>query len=327
MIPLEPDAARAVVADVRMRARLADSLDYIFEQSEGRLALPPPEARAGFLSRLAAEPVPPLAFAGYCDAVLAISAGENDRAEALLAEIVAMPAQHRLSIDVLGDPADDPVAERIERMIDTDPARSFSLVAPTAEMADACGALVARAMDMIERGDPALAAEFHALVRQIILVDTVGEGAAELAGASSFMLWGAVLLNARVHTDLIELVAALAHESGHNLLFGLAADGPLVLNEDFERFTSPLRSDLRPMDGIIHAVYVVARVHRSLSVLLRSGVFSAKEAERVRAGLTQQADVYRRGLKTVRAEARLTPLGQKVMAGVEAYMDGVLEPA
>ena len=325
MLDLHPDPARARALDQRMRDRLADSLAYIFEAAEGRLALPGEDERESFLGRLRRDPVAPTVFGAYCDLVLAIEAGQNAVAEALLAEIVAASSAPRLKVQVLADPAEDRVAARYERLIDTDEQRSFKLCAPPAAEAEACAALLRRALEVLDRGHPALADELRGLIREYVLVDTRQEpGASDLSGASSFMLWGAVMLNARIHVDLVDLLAALAHESGHNLLFGLCADGPLVLNEDDERFASPLRSDPRPMDGIVHAVFVVARMHEALSTLLRSGELSEAEAVRARDTLGIEERAFRRGRETVRAQAQLTELGRNVMAGVDAYMEGVL---
>ena len=39
-------------------------------------------------------------------------------------------------------------------------------------------------------------------------------------------------------------------------------------------FSSPLRTDPRPMDGVVHATYVVARMHQTISRLLDAGVLS-----------------------------------------------------
>ncbi len=328
MISLRPDASRARAIDQRMRERLADSLVYIFDQAEGRIDLPAPAERSAFLDRLKAGPAPPLAFGAYCDAVLALGAGQNDVAESLIRQIVAMPSAQELRIDSLGDVETDEAAQRIERLVDTDPEQSIRLKAPDPAHAEACEALVRDALALMRKGDPDLAAELDALVRQIVLVDTVElDKGPDLSGASSFMLWGAVLLNARIQTDLVDLVGSLAHESGHNVLFGLCADGPLVLNEDLERFASPLRADPRPMDGIVHAVYVVARMHQALSAMLRSGVLTEAQACRARECLVEEEAAYRRGRETVRQQARLTPLGEEVMAGVDAYMADVMAPA
>ncbi len=55
-------------------------------------------------------------------------------------------------------------------------------------------------------------------------------------------------------------MAALLHETAHQLLFGLSLDQPVVENDVEERYASPLRPDPRPMDGIFHATFVCARM-------------------------------------------------------------------
>ena len=53
------------------------------------------------------------------------------------------------------------------------------------------------------------------------------------------MLWGAIVLNPRMLKSALEVAQALAHESGHNLLFGLCADGALVVDDDAPRTSRP----------------------------------------------------------------------------------------
>ena len=80
---------------------------------------------------------------------------------------------------------------------------------------------------------------------------------------------------------LLSLLETLAHEAAHSLLFGIQISGPLVLNPDDARFASPLRVDLRPMDGVYHATFVSARMHFAMQELLASGLLKG-EADRPR---------------------------------------------
>ena len=324
MIPLSlaPDAKRGRMVSERMGARLAESLDYVFAECEGRLDLPSAAERAAFLQRLGLGPVPPIAFGLYCDLVLAISADRLEEASRLLRQLVSTGSAKGLEISALSDPGSDEGAGRIQRLIDTDPTQDSPIIAPEPAHAARCEQLIRQALEMISRGHPELAGEFDAMIRQVVMVDTL-EGS-DLTGASSFMMWGLIVLNARVYAEVVDVIGALIHESGHNLLFGLCADGPLVLNEDEELFDSPLRLDARPMDGVVHAVYVVARMHQGLATLLKAGVFDKAQAEKVRAGMRAEERAFARGRATVRAHARLSPLGEQVMAGVDAYMEGVL---
>jgi HEXXH motif-containing protein len=116
------------------------------------------------------------------------------------------------------------------------------------------------------------------------------------------------------------MVQTLAHESGHNLLFGLCADGPLHENDEKQRYSSPLRVDPRPMDGIIHATYVTARMHQSVQRLLDKGTLDDAQAEEARAANVTNAKHFAMGLGTLDQHAKLTPLGRTVMANARAYM-------
>jgi len=233
----------------------------------------------------------------------------------------------RICVDLinLDPPANDPEigphANRYRRQIDTDPTMPFEIFPPPADMASACRRRIAAAMEMIEAGNPQLAAEIRTLLREVVLaVGPSGPGAVIFDGASSFMLWGGIVLNANAHETTLDMVQALAHESAHNLLFGLSADGPLVENEDDERYASPLRQDPRPLDGIYHATFVCARMHQAVKRLLNGGVLSDKNKIIARKELLTTAKHFTDGLETVTRHARLTPIGKAAMAGARDYM-------
>ncbi len=137
----------------------------------------------------------------------------------------------------------------------------------------------------MESGDPALAAEIRTLLREIVLAaGSEDPKAMTFDGASAFMLWGAIIINANRRDGAVGMVQMLAHESAHNLLFGFSADGPLVENSAEELYSSPLRVDPRPMDGIYHATFVTARMHRAIKQLLDSGVLDSRAAGKGRPG-------------------------------------------
>jgi hypothetical protein len=320
-INFAPDPARGAALDRYMRERLGTSLRYIVEQADGGIPIARP-AIEGFFARLADGPVSASVFGAYCDLVLAIDDDRLDLAEALLTEIGAAPNRPAsLRIHNLADPRNDPVAERYIRLIDSDPAAPFTVLPPPAVVATACRERIAAAFHLLDAGDPALAAEIRALIGEIVIaVGPDDPTAPTFDGASSFMLWGAILLNATGHRTALEMVQALAHESGHNLLFGLCADGPLVENDDEPRYASPLRADLRPMDGIVHATYVTARMHRAVAQLLTAGVLDAAATAEAQASLTAHHRAFVQGIEIIDRDASLTAQGQAVMAGARAYM-------
>lgn len=322
-IDFVPNPAQAQALDRRMRERLGSSLRYIMGQVKHAIRAPW-EGMDGFLARLADGPVSASVFGAYCDLVLAIEVDRLDLAEALLGEIAAAPNRPAaLTISDLADPGGDPIAERYVRLINTDPSVSFTVLPPTPAIAAACRERIAAAFRLLDAGDPALAAEIRALIGEIVLAIGPEDPTAMLFdGASSFMLWGAIVLNATAHRTDLEMAQALAHESGHNLLFGLSADGPLVENDDKARYPSPLRADPRPMDGIVHATYVTARMQRAVAQLLDAGAVNRAEAE---ASLAAHRRAFDQGWAVIASDGRLSERGRAVMAGACAHMQAFAE--
>lgn len=327
-VGFEPDPKRAATLDRRMRERLHSSLRYIVEQVDGRIAVDK-TALEGFLERLSSAPVSALTFGAYYDLVLAIGDDQLDQAQALLAEIAA--AENRpagLNIRELADPLTDPAADRFVRMMDTDPNLPFAVLPPPGDVAVPYRQRIATGLSLLEAGVPVLAEEIITLVGEVVIaVGPDDAKAMTFDGASSFMLWGAILLNARGHNTVLEAAQALVHESGHNLLFGLCADGPLIENDDEPIYTSPLRTDPRPMDGIVHATYVTARMHWAVAQLLAAGVLDEAGTAEAEASLASHAEGFARGIDVVDQHARLTGRGQAIMAGARSFMEQFAIPA
>ena len=178
-----------------------------------------------------------------------------------------------------------------------------------------------QAFRLLDRGFPGMAAEIRQLLREIVIAAGPEDPKApSFDGASSYMMWGAILLNARGQKNVLDTAQALAHESGHNLLFGFCASGSLVENEDEELFSSPLRADPRPMDGVFHATYVVARMHQTLSRLLEAGVVPESEMEAALADLKAHRRNFDAGDQVIRESGKLTALGAEVIETARAYM-------
>jgi HEXXH motif-containing protein len=133
-------------------------------------------------------------------------------------------------------------------------------------------------------------------------------------------LWGALFLNAGMHPDRVSMAEGLTHEAAHGLLFGYTLGAPLVDNDASERFASPLREDPRPMDGIVHATYVLARMHYCIERLLASQILSAAERDRLEAAKLRRRADYLQGMEIVSAHARFTAVGRALFEGAQTYM-------
>jgi HEXXH motif-containing protein len=167
---------------------------------------------------------------------------------------------------------------------------------------------------------PELAHEVRSLVREIVLVtDAKGNEQRSFDGASTFYLWGAVLLNVGDSTRL-DLAQQIAHEAAHLLLFGLMMGQPLTENDLQERHTSPLRRDPRPMEGVVHAAYVLARMSYTLERLLETDLLSSEEQEKARLDLTAHRSRFFDTLPIIMRHARFKPGGETIFRGAIEYM-------
>ena len=269
-VTFEPSAERGAALDLRMRGRLADSLDYLISRIGDDLDVDR-DAAARASASIRSAPQSPHRFGAYYDLVLAVEDDDLDEARERARELIGHEPATGLRIAAIEDrPAVE--IERGRRLFLSDPALAAE---PDADLLANTKTRIDAAFNLLDRGFPEMAAEIRALLREIVIAaGPTDPKVMTFDGSSAYMLWGATLLNARGQTNVLDTAQALAHESGHNLLFGYCANGPLIENPDDELFESPLRLDPRPMDGIVHATYVIARMHQTLDRLLASGVLS-----------------------------------------------------
>jgi HEXXH motif-containing protein len=304
-----------------MRHRLAESVRYLVSQAAGELDLARDQLES-FLARVETGPVSPHAFGAYYDLVLALDQDDLDEAELHLTAMLGAAPQPELRIAALGDGASQPDVDRVRRHVDTDRGLPLEIFSPGPEAAASCQRRIQEALELIDSANPELRGEIDALVREIVLaVGSSAPGALRFDGASCFMLWGAILVNPDSHQTVLEMVQALAHESAHSLLFGLAVDGPLALNDDDPRFVSPLRADPRPIDGILHATYVTARMHQAVARLLEADALAGSPRDEATRALGEHAANFAHGIQILDCHARLTPVGDAALSDARAYMD------
>jgi hypothetical protein len=325
LFAFEPSAERIRFLSQRMRSGLADSLRYITDQTSDQLELPT-DRLGQFLVQLETHAISPQAFCFYHDAVIAIEEDNLAEASRQLSELIHLPPHPGGPlITDLPDPKTTAAGGRYRRFIETDATANFEIFPPSAQASASCRAQIKDAFALMDQGDPDLAAEIRALVLEIILAcGTEDPKAMTFDGASAFMLWGGIMINANRRDGAVGMVQMLAHESAHDLLFGLCAAEPLVENPPDALYASPLRIDLRPMEGIYHATFVLARMHRAVNRLIQSGILSGEPLRKAKKDLAENAGLFARGFKTVREHAMLTPLGAAMIDGADNYMAAFL---
>jgi len=307
---------RVAELDAFARRALAESVLTISEALEDFSAADVPAA----LTAVREAPAHPGLFAIYHD--MAVAAAE-DRAQEVGLQLGAFV---RLALDpaplvevatLRDEDLGDGLAALYGRMVDDDEAFDLRLQAADAGVMAKMRRLTGDARALIATADPAFAAEIDILGRQIVIAEGRA-GAGQFGGAATFFLWGALLVNPAMNPDRLTLAESLVHESGHALLFGLSNAEPLVLNAPDEAFASPLRADPRPMEGLVHATYVCARMARFMELVRERCDLSGAEREKALAMAGEARKYYAAGLETVREHARFSPIGRAVFESESA---------
>jgi hypothetical protein len=312
-----PAAGAACVVDTRVRARFADSLSAALKS----IADDSYRCR-DLIARLRAGPVAPAIFASYTELVEAIFRDDVDTARNIAAKMSATDfgSVSALRIVTLGDSyLGCGQTVRYRRLVDEDPALGVELKALTPSELAAGAEWVGKALSLLEKAAPEVAGEFEALMREVVLVDR----ADTTFSATSFQLWGALFMKINRDTTRVEIAEALAHETAHALLFGSSMGKPLVENLTEELYTSPMRGDQRPMDHVVHATYVIARMHYTVSRLLGCGLLTDEEQRAARDARKRHENYFRKGLSEVAPHARWTPEGEAAFASASEYMESV----
>ena len=306
-----------------MRRRTAESLSHLCKAITAQC----PDLIASlqhWVANLYAGPVRPVLFALYSDLVEAIFADDEPAFGSAMTAIAEFEAD--ASADVRGITLVDRdlgpgKADRFLRHLDDDPTNPLCVGPISREELRIASDCLTNTWNLLDVAAPELSGEIRALVRDVIFVASESEaGGLAFHGASTFYLWGSLFLNARMHLDRVSMAEGLAHEAAHSLLLGYSFGAPLVDNDISERFASPLREDPRPMDGIVHATYVLARMHYCIEQLLASPALNAAERDRLEAAKLRRRFDYLQGLEVVLARARFTPVGRALFEGAQAYM-------
>ena len=313
-----PNPTRGNALDERMHDQLADSLAHLAEVTQ--VSAPPTSNRLEAVSTAIrnGRRLRPLAFRAYFRLVRAMLAQEDEAVGACLAELDGTPdrAEARTVVNFGA-----PEADRLSLELIGDGMRLAPI--SEAEAHDFMRLLDDEGLDLMVRALPDLYAEVSGIVHEVLLARAPQGDQLEFDGASHYQFWGLLLLNPRHHRSPQAVVEVLAHEASHSLLFGLTVDEPLVLNPDDELYPSPLRQDLRPMEGIYHATYVSARMYWAMDRLSASELLSPEERRIAAEAAKKDRANWERGLSVINEHARLSPTGARILdAACVAMSDG-----
>ncbi len=180
-------------------------------------------------------------------------------------------------------------------------------------------AAVRTALELLAEVDPAMRAEFDALAAEVRLF---GGSAADAFTSTRWFGCMHVGLPLALSADalVLHLLDHLTHEASHLGLYARMAVDPLLLNGAEDGFRAPIRPDARPLDGIFHAMFVLARVTRVFARLA-----AADRRPAVRVVRDEQAALFGQALATVEQHARLTTVGRTVVDGCRTMVAEALD--
>jgi hypothetical protein len=189
-------------------------------------------------------------------------------------------------------------------------------------------ATVAGIIEDLKRSLPAAlplwSQELEELVDTIVLAASSGTEKV-FAGASAFDVWGAILVNPAYRSDRLHLAMTLVHESSHLKLFYAYLDDEIVLNAPDDRYASPLRRQPRPMNGIYHAAFVLARMARFIADALQAGVaetlFGDNATAVLEAELRNAVTHFDAAHSVITQHGLLSPKGAQIIAEAAAEIE------
>lgn len=174
-----------------------------------------------------------------------------------------------------------------------------------------CPPSLKQALAWIQEVDPDIYEEMQTYVAHIKLY--CGK---ILESSTSARFFGALFLRTPYPNENAPLFyfRNLVHELSHLHLYALSNEDPLVLNEEHDLFSSPLRADKRPMIGVFHAVFVLSRMVRVFRKYLEHFSGDNQLAEGM---LKINRESFFRGLETIQRHARLTNKGNAIVNTLE----------
>ena len=202
--------------------------------------------------------------------------------------------------------------------------RRFDASAPTWTETTSMCSITDSVLQKLELIDPATYGEIQALISDIVFIQSEHINAGTCFKAFG-MLYLTVLREGQEWTTYLENIV---HEAAHHYLFAVWTIDRIIERDGNKFYPSPLRTEPRPMSGIYHAMFVLARTIRVLNIF-RSIPEYAPDVQRMSTGYNQSKnsasleEKFLAAYKTVRENSILTPIGEKLLEGCREMALGI----
>lgn len=246
---------------------------------------------------------------------------KNDAAEvaALLSELSGASAQLSTAdgptvTNLLSRPWHSLIVRELIRMDLRDLSGNFTVLQPVSENELLTARQhISEAVALIEECYPVIGQEVRSLVAELTLFN--GQ---VISGATDVRVFGNMFLRMPTadQTALAYYCEHIVHESSHLYLNALLASDPLIRNGDIGSFSAPIRSDPRPLGGILHATFVLSRM---IQVFERIG--ASQPAEQFTRALDLFYLQFASGVKTLKKNGDFTELGLRLYSELEVQVN------
>jgi len=170
---------------------------------------------------------------------------------------------------------------------------------------------ISTALLLIKQADKNLYNEIIKLVTEIILFENNTTNVA--SSGTSFNCYGTIFIACNIIDSIPFYIEAIVHEAAHLYLFLIVLEDSIVLNPESERYPAPLRKDMRPMMGIYHATFVIARILYAFNSLLKTLPLSHEIYEELKQRRDGHTINFQRGINVISQYGRLTNQGKGIL--------------
>jgi len=315
-----PSIERAKQSDSEQRKSLANTIDYLFDLYGEYFKLDV-ERGKNLANRLRAEPLDRNIYANYWQLLSGIDNQDEECVKESFDELLTHEtSDNPLRICSFSNDQGDPLMSRYAKILTSESDTPLPLMPPPNDLSSTASKTAREALDLIREASPELHDEITWMLHDIVFaVGNIAEGY-DFDGGTNMFLWGVIFVNAEGNQKRLKLAQTITHESCHNLIFGYQLNDPLTKNAPGSRYPSPLRDDLRPMDGIYHATIVTARMHFVTKKLLEANSLTSDEQETAETDLREFQTIFANGVETVETHAELTDMGRELLEHSKEYM-------
>ncbi|WP_061945443.1 aKG-HExxH-type peptide beta-hydroxylase [Collimonas pratensis] len=179
---------------------------------------------------------------------------------------------------------------------------------------------------VLTHAHPELAQEIDELVQSVTFFVSGRDNKHKAFSVTSNRTQGLILINGDVDPSWIFLLDKWVHEAAHTYLFAINLSEELVLNDEHEGFSSPLRQDKRTMLGVYHATFVIQRLILAFSAIVEKSDMGDDDHQKISKLLANYYSRLEDGISTVRQYGDLTALGRHLIEEGYQYTQEINRP-